>query len=49
MFIKIDDLVDINTIVSFQWTKDGMIVQENSGVTINFITIIIRVCILSLL
>ena len=37
--LKMDDLVDINTIVSFQWTKDGMIVQEDSRVTISFITI----------
>ena len=34
-----DDLVDINTIVTFQWTKNGMIVQEDSRVTITFITI----------
>ena len=34
-----DDLVDISTIVTFQWTKDGMIVQEDSRVTISFITI----------
>ena len=37
--LKMDDLVDINTIVSFQWTKDEMIIQENSRVTINFTTI----------
>ena len=37
--LQLDDLVDINTIVSFQWTKDGMIVQEDSRVTISFITI----------
>ena len=37
--LQLDELVDINTIVSFQWTKDGMIVQEDSRVTISFITI----------
>ena len=37
--LQLDDLVDINTIVSFQWTKNGMIVQEDSRVTISFITI----------
>ena len=37
--LQLDDLIDINTIVSFQWTKDGMIVQEDSRVTISFIII----------
>ena len=37
--LKMDDLVDINTTVTFQWTKDGMIVQEDSRVTISFIAI----------
>ena len=37
--LQLDGLVDINTIVSFRWTKDGMIVQEDSRVTISFIII----------
>ena len=37
--LQLDDLIDINTIVSFQWTKDGIIVQEDSRVTISFIII----------
>ena len=37
--LQLDDLVDINTIVSFKWRKNGMIFQEDSRVTISFITI----------
>ena len=37
--LKMDDVIDINTIVSFKWTKDGMIIQEDSRVAISFIII----------
>ena len=37
--LQLDDLIDINTIVSFEWTKNGMIIQEDSRVTISFIII----------